>query len=79
MTRTLTDDELIEALADIPGEWASADLVKRMLRRSLYDPQAPSVALVGRRLSRLAREGRVEKSSAEGAGIYRVRKEDDGG
>jgi hypothetical protein len=66
--RDVTDDDLLAALDDT---WASADRIQRSLRRGLFDHEAPTIITVGRRLSRLAREGRCEKSHGDGAGLYR--------
>lgn len=74
--RVLTDEQLLERLADYSGAvgWVSADLLARGLHDEddPYGTNGPSVSLVGRRLSKLARDGKIEKDSRGGAGIYRV-------
>lgn len=70
--REVSDAELLEALASY-ARWETADAIQRSFRLGLYDPDAPSLALVARRLSRLAREGRCEKRHENGAGLYRLR------
>jgi hypothetical protein len=72
VTRRSARRELLDALANFAAYgWASADAVQRTFRRTVYDQEAPSVTLVGRRLSRLAAEGRCEKKHDGGMGYYR--------
>lgn len=73
MSRDVTDEQLLEALEDGGHGWTTAEAIQRTFREHVYDQDAPSVTLVGRRLSRLAREGRIVKAryGNGGASLYR--------
>lgn len=73
----LSDAELNAMLFDIVramgGDWTSADLVQRMTRNRFEDrSQAPSLALVARRLPRI--EG-LERTVYDGHWVYRIASE----
>lgn len=72
MSRDVTDEQLLAALEGERG-WTTAEAVQRTFREHVYDQDAPSITKVGRRLSRLASEGRCVKSrnGSGGAGLYR--------
>lgn len=71
MSREVTDEQLLEALEG--RGWTTAEAIQRSFRLNAYDPEAPSITKVGRRLSRLAGEGLCVKArfGSGGAGLYR--------
>lgn len=73
MSRDVTDEQLLAALEG--RGWTTAEAVQRTFRSHVYDQDAPSITKVGRRLSRLAGEGRCVKAryGNGGSGLYRSR------
>lgn len=72
MSREVTDEQLLAALEGLG--WTTAEAIQRTFREHVYDQDAPSITKVGRRLTRLAGEGRCVKAlrGSGGAGLYRA-------
>lgn len=73
-----TEERLLAAFADYPNLWVSAETLARSLRApgDVYGQSGPTATLVGRRLSKLADAGKVEKDYRDGAGVYRLAEEE---
>lgn len=70
------DRAIMAVIRDWPGEWFSASLMYRMVRTvlgfGLYDPDAPSLTWVARRMAALAKAGELEREVRDGAWSYRA-------